>query len=119
MINSNNSRISVWHSNVDSNFDSMTVKCDDSNLTTRFKACFPLKKAKRNNLMSKTPWISNGLLVSVRKKNKLYKKFVSKANSATSERYKAYRNKLNHLIRIAKRNYYDSQKQHKGYLEMY
>ena len=98
-------------SNIFNDCDDLNESCTNflSEYTTHFEACFPLKKAKRNNLIPKTPWISNGLLVSIRKKNKLYKKFVSKPNSVMSERYKAYRNKLNHLIRIAKRNYYDSQ----------
>ena len=49
-----------------------------SEYTSHFEACFLLKKAKQNNQIPQTPWISNGLLVSVRKKNKLYKQFVSK-----------------------------------------
>ena len=80
-----------------------------SEYNSHFESCFPLKKVKRNKQIPQTPWISYGLLVSVRKKNKLYKQLVSKPSSARSEKYKAYKNKLNHLIRIAKRNYYESQ----------
>ena len=80
-----------------------------SEYNSHFEACFPLKKVKRNKQIPQTPWISYGLLVSVRKKNKLYKQLVSKPNSARSKKYKAYKNKLNNLIRIAKRNYYESQ----------
>ena len=80
-----------------------------SECNSHFEACFPLKKVKRNNQIPQAPWISYGLLVSVRKKNKFYKQLVSEPNLARSETYKAYKNKLNHLIRIAKRNYYESQ----------
>ena len=55
-----------------------------------------------------SPWLSRGLLKSIDKKNSLYKKFVQSTTSSRELRYKAYKNKLNHLIRIAKRTYYDS-----------
>ena len=55
------------------------------------------------------PWLSRGLLKSINKKNSLYKKFVPSPTSSREPKYlKAYKNKLNHLIRIAKRTYYDS-----------
>ena len=43
-----------------------------SEYNSHFEACFPLKKVKRNNQVPQTPWISYGLLVSVRKKNISY-----------------------------------------------
>jgi hypothetical protein len=36
--------------------------------TKHYETCFPFKRVKRNNQIPKTPWISSGLLVSVRKK---------------------------------------------------
>ena len=61
------------------------------------------KKFKSNK-----PWISGGLLTSIRKKNKLYKKFLSVPTSSYENMYKKYKNKLNHLIlRSAKRRYYE------------
>ena len=39
-----------------------------SEYTKHFETCFPFKGVKRNNQIPKTPWISSGLLVSVRKK---------------------------------------------------
>jgi hypothetical protein len=55
----------------------------------------------------RTPWISKWLLVSVRKKNRLYKKIVKHPTPTLETQYKAYKNKLIHLTRIAKRTYYD------------
>ena len=46
---------------------------------------------------------------SIDNKNRLYKKSVIRSPSLSNERkYKTYKNKLNHLIRITKRKYYDT-----------
>ena len=47
------------------------------------------------------------LLKSIKKKNKLYKQYLSNPSSQKEEKYKTYKNKLNHSLRIAKRLYYD------------
>ena len=47
------------------------------------------------------PWITKGLLTSIRKKNKLY-------HNGLWDEYKLYRNKLSLLTRLSKRNYYNS-----------
>ncbi len=60
-------------------------------------------------LVDKIPWISKGILVSVRKKNRLYKMFIKRPTARREQQYKAYKNKLNYLIRIAKRTYYDDE----------
>ena len=74
-----------------------------------YNTCFPLKvlKGKQVNKFF-SPWLSRGLLKSVNKKNRLYKKFVTSSSTSSAMKYKAYKNKLTHLIRIAKRKYYDS-----------
>ena len=54
-----------------------------------------------------SPWLSRGLLKSINKKNRLYKKLVRSPTPSCELKYKAYKNKLSHLIRIAKRTYYD------------
>lgn len=74
-----------------------------------YEACFPLKviKGKQMN-KSYSPWLSRGLLKSINEKNRLYKKFVRSPTTSCELKYKTYKNKLNHLIRIAKRIYYDS-----------
>jgi len=71
--------------------------------------CFPIKVIKKRKSKVFSPWITNALLVSVRQKNRLYKKFIKNPSPTRETRYKAYKNKLNHLIRIAKRDYYDQQ----------
>ena len=60
----------------------------------------PFKKlSKRKCRQFAKPWISKGLLTSIRKKNKLYL-------TGQQDEYKCYRNKLTTLIRLSKRNYY-------------
>ena len=50
------------------------------------------------------PW---SLLKSVKQKNKLYKQYISNPSPWNEAKYKTYKNKLNHSLRIAKRLYYD------------
>ena len=58
--------------------------------------------------LTKMPWITKGLLVSVRKRNKLYKKYMGNRTLQRELHYKRYKIKLNHLIRNAKKTYYDN-----------
>ena len=74
--------------------------------TKAYEKHFPLKKLKRRPQLRK-PWISQGLLKSIKQKNKLYKQYLSNPSSLKQEKYKTYKNKLNHSLRIAKRSYYD------------
>ena len=45
-----------------------------------YDTCFPLKKLKGKN-QSRKPWLSMGLLKSVKRKNKLYKQYLSDPSS--------------------------------------
>ena len=75
-----------------------------------FENCFPLKSNKRNSVAkSKSPWITRGLLVSIRKKNNLYKKYLANPTPFRDSQYKQHKNKLNHVLRISKKSYYDKQ----------
>ena len=49
------------------------------------------------------------ILKSVKSKNKLYKKLLNNPTSKNELAYKKYRNKLNHVIRISKKQYYEEQ----------
>ena len=65
-----------------------------------------MKKLKRH-LHPRRPWISRGLLKSIKQKNKLYKQYLSNPSPQKELKDKTYKNKLNHSLRIAKRLYYD------------
>ena len=55
-----------------------------------------------------SPWLTPGLLKSITKNNRLYKQLIKSNDKSCELQYKAYKNKLNHLIRSAKRSYYDN-----------
>ena len=78
-----------------------------SEYNRHFDNCFPVIVKRNMFNKPKTPWISEGILVSVKKNNRLYKKFMKHPTPIREVQYKAYKNKLNNLIRIAKRMYYD------------
>ena len=70
---------------------------------------FPLKKMTSKEIKRKgKPWISKGIVKSSMYKRKLYKHFLKKASHSNEMKYKKYRNKLNHIIRLAKKNYYNN-----------
>ena len=45
--------------------------------STAYDSCFPLKKTKVSNYRLSKPWLSKGLLKSIRTKNKLYSQYLS------------------------------------------
>jgi hypothetical protein len=70
-----------------------------------YDLCFPLEQTSnkhRKNVLS--PWITKCLLTSIKKRKKLYKKLFSSPYHTRE----SYKNKLNYLIRTAKRTYYDN-----------
>lgn len=78
-----------------------------SKYTAIYNTCFPLKKVKARNCTLNKPWLSKGLLKSIKKKNILYKRFLSNPTLHREQLYKKYKNKLTHSLRIAKRLYYE------------
>ena len=75
--------------------------------TTIYNDWFPLKKVKVTNVTLSKPWITKGLLKSIRKKNLLYKRFLANPTSYREKLYKSYKNKLTLSLRVAKRLYYN------------
>ena len=76
-----------------------------------YNESYPLKTIKlKTKKTMRSPWVTQSMLVSIRKKDKLHKQFINSRNSTTELKYKHYRNKLimNHLIKIAKRKCYDT-----------
>ena len=75
--------------------------------TSLYNNCFPVKRTRLNNSTLKKPWITKGLLKSIKKKNALYKRFLSAPNPTREHHYKSFRNRLTRLLRLAKREYYE------------
>ena len=73
-----------------------------STVIKHYTACFPLIERYENKRDSKQ-WITNGLKISIKHKNKLYTKF-KRIPSVTNEiTYKRYKYKLRNLIEAAKK----------------
>lgn len=69
----------------------------------------PLRKLSRREVkFSVKPWITTALRKSINTKNSLYKKFIASQSELVHSKYKIYRNKLNHLLHLSKKSYYDN-----------
>ena len=84
-------------------------------LQRSYTECLPLKKVKITKYNTKqSPWITQGLIKSIKTKDMLYKQL--KRTKATNTSYttkekklKKYKSTLTHLIRKTKQDYYKSQ----------
>ncbi len=69
----------------------------------------PLRKlSRKQSKQQKKPWITTGIRTAIKKKNKLFKSFIRTSSNEVLAKLKLYRNKLNHLIKLSKRNYYNN-----------
>lgn len=85
-------------------------------IKTAYDESFPKKKAKYK--IKDEPWITKGLKKAINMKNKLYLRSLKYATITNELIYKRYKNKLEHLIRISKRNHYRNELQaNKGNLK--
>ena len=96
-------------------FDSpnSNINIDVRNLTTTFKTVLnkhvPLRTmTRKEKRLSEKPWITKGILVSIKMKNKLFRVCFKSNNADKKALYKKYRNKLSHIKYLAKRNYYEN-----------
>jgi len=51
------------------------------------------------------PWVTKGILKSIKRKNLLYKSYIKSPNITNKKKFATYRNKLNHLLRLSKKHY--------------
>ena len=70
-------------------------------LTSLINKCLPLKKVKRK-ITDKSEWLTKGMLMSCVQKNNFYKKLKKTPSEENELTYKTFKNKLTHIIRIAK-----------------
>ena len=73
----------------------------------------PLKKLSNSELkLHSKPWITHGIMRSIKIKDKIYKKLLKSKNSQQKEwlysEFKRYRNRINILIRNSKAKYYQN-----------
>ena len=75
----------------------------------------PMRKASRKeNKLRRRPWLTRGLLKSIRIKNKMYNSLREKPDTSQSHKYKIYRNLLNRLIEQAVDYYHNVLKDNKN-----
>ena len=68
---------------------------------------FPKTRQSRNQYKSaKKPWITKGILTSIKQQNRLYKKFKKSLDVKDFKRYKSFRNKLTHVKESSKAIYF-------------
>ena len=68
----------------------------------------PIKQLSRRELKFKSkPWITSAIKRSIKVKNNFYKKFLKTKSSYYHSKFKYYRNKINHLLKLSKRKYYN------------
>ena len=69
----------------------------------------PVRKLSKKEIKLKDkPWITKAIQISIRKKNSIYKKYIKTKLHKYFLKFKYYRNKLNHLIKISKKQYYNN-----------
>ena len=79
------------------------------NYTEFYNKSFPIKFYRGKNLKTlHNPWLTTGILKSIKTKSRLYKLFLRKPSHERESNYKSFRNKLTCLVRIARKNYYDN-----------
>ena len=80
----------------------------ESEFRNLFDKHFPFfeQPARKKKLKS---WMTDGILISVKHKNKLYAKSLHHPSNKNINNYKQFRNKLNSVIRTAKRDFYEEQ----------
>ena len=68
-----------------------------------------IKTATREQKKNHKPWITSALKKSIKEKNRLYALLVKYPCQYSRDRYRSFKNRLNHLLRISERNYAKSQ----------
>ena len=69
----------------------------------------PLREAtKKQRNLHKKPWMTKVIFKSINTKNELFKRYITSSNKDDYSEYKKYSNKLNHVIRAVKSNYYNN-----------
>ena len=70
---------------------------------------FPAKiQSRRQYKTAKCPWITPDILALIKYKNKLYSKYLKKRDCSIFNEYKKYRNKLTHIKKKAKKDYFEN-----------
>ena len=97
-----------WENELNSKSTNEAYTCFHTKMQEILNTEAPIQTMKiKTSKVLKEPWMSPGLLRSIKKQKQLYKKtLIKNASERDQIRYKEYRNKLGHLLRRAKEEYY-------------
>jgi len=102
---------SLKHSLTEMNWEEVLRETDMDKAYTMFHDAFTqcydecIPKITKKIKVKLKPWMTEGIINSIKRKHKLYSAYVKNPCYVTEARYKQYRNKLNHVIRKAERMY--------------
>ena len=85
--------------NVNENFDIFL-----NTINRLYNKCYPLKTKFISTKRLQNPWLTNGILTSIKHKCNLFK--MHKQGLVSHNHYKLYRNNLTRITRVAKSNHY-------------
>lgn len=80
-----------------------------NNFNAIYNQCFPeqcVTKSKRRR--KRHLWITAGILVSIKRKDKLFKRHIKNPSGVNKTIYSQYRNKLNHVIKFSRKLYFNN-----------
>ena len=83
----------VYNADPDTAYDSLISELLESICST-----IPVKTV-RCRAEEQNPWLTKGILTSIKQKNKFYKQYIKNPSIINKIKYNTYRNKLTHLIR--------------------
>ena len=96
-----------WHDILDNNNVNDDYDKFLDTFNSAYNECIPLKRCTFNKKKDPiSPWITKGLLKSINIKNKMYKQYIHSPSKERLQKFKTYKNKLNVIIRKAKRKYF-------------
>ena len=98
-----------WHEVTGENDVNKAYKSFIDKLTHYYNKNVPLVQNKQHKNDIRNPWITRGILRSIKKRNKLYKSYISNPSEQNANKYKKYRNNLNSIIRSSKKLYYSKE----------
>ena len=75
--------------------------------TCIFNKCFPVKPVKKR-YRNRLPWLTNGLKISIKTKNNLYKRLLKYPSAYNQNKYSEYRNLLTSQMKKAEKDYYQT-----------
>ena len=79
----------------------------DKKFSTFYNETMPIKMKRIKLYQNKyKPWITHSIIISAKKKNRLYREYLTKKTSESKLKYSRYRNKFTSIIRVAEKAYY-------------